>query len=82
MKNLQEIKNTYAQEQGYDDWEQLERRTWSDEQMGIYWQEICIRAQKVALEKAAEKGCDSLELFNSEYEILSKAITNPENLVR
>ena len=41
--------------------------------------EICIRAQKESLEKAAEKGCDSLELFNSEYEILSKSITNEQN---
>ena len=35
---------------------------------------------KASLEKASEKGCDSLELYNSEYEKLEKAITNPENI--
>lgn len=36
---------------------------------------------KASLEKASESGCDSLELYNSEYETLKKSITNPENIV-
>ena len=38
----------------------------------------CIKA---SLEKASESGCDSLELYNSEYEKLKESITNPENIV-
>ena len=45
--------------------------------MKIYAEE-CVKA---SLEKASEKGCDSLELYNSEYETLKKAITNHENII-
>ena len=56
MKTLQEIKNNYAQEQGYEDWDTFlnyyggRHPEWFDQ----HWTEICIRAQKKALEKAAE----------------------------
>lgn len=84
METLLEIKNNYAQEQGCEDWLEFVSSTdhLSNEWFEIVMDEICIRAQKAALEKAAEKGCDSLELFNSEYEILSKEITNEQNLIR
>lgn len=56
MKTLQEIKNQYAQEQGYDDWESIQFDTLSEgEEMEDHMNEICIRAQKAALENAAEK---------------------------
>ena len=84
METLETLKNNYAQEQGYEDWETFlnyyggRHPEWFDQ----HWQEICIRAQKAALEKAEDNACNSLELYNSEYETLSKAITNPENLIR
>ena len=81
--NLQNLKNNYAQEQGYKDWENLQFDTLSEgEEMEDHMDEICIRAQKAALENAEENACNSLELYNYEYDTLSKAITNPENLIR
>lgn len=51
LETLQEIKNEYAQEQGYEDWENLQSDTLSDgEEMEEHMNEICIRAQK-ALKK-------------------------------
>ena len=95
MKNLQEIKNTYAIEQGYDDWETFlnyyggRHPEWFDQ----HWQEICIRAQKAALEKAAENAeitcsrktthCKQCYGGGCENPIVEKeSITNPENLIR
>ena len=48
MKNLQEIKNAYAIEGGYEDWNEL--RYWRDISVVAdgYMNEICIRAQKAA----------------------------------
>lgn len=74
MKTLLEIKNHYAQDQGFPDWEGLQ----SDCQhlcgeMEMHMDEICIRAQKVALEKAAEN-------FFMDWH--KSIITNPENLIR
>ena len=74
MKTLQEIKNTYAIEQGYEDWGDLQDDNLSDgEEMEMHMDEICIRAQKEALEKAAEN-------FYMDWH--KSTITNPENLVR
>lgn len=56
MNTLKEIKKAYAIEQGYEDWETFlnyyggRHPEWFDQ----HWTEICIRAQKAALEKAAE----------------------------
>ena len=80
METLELLNNQYAQEHGYDDWEQLViiNELHSD-RLDKYWTEICIRAQKLALEKAAENA----ECY--EYEkgsIDSSSITNPKNLVR
>lgn len=57
MKTLQEIKNNYAQEHGYEDWEGLRIEFYGDARplrIEGFMDEICIRAQKVALENAAE----------------------------
>lgn len=81
--DLQTLKNTYAQEQGYEDWVDLAiHHELKADRLDKHWIEICIRAQKAALEKAEDNACNSLELYNYEYETLSKAITNPENLIR
>ena len=82
MKTIQEIKENYAQEQGYEDWEQLEMRTWSDEQMGIHWTEICMHAQKEALEKAAENAKIEMDFQLDWHSINKESITTPENLIR
>ena len=74
MKNLQEIKNTYAIEQGYEDWVDLAiHHDLKADRLDQHWTEICIRAQKLALEKAAE-------YFDMYWN--KSAITNPENLIR
>lgn len=87
MENLQEIKNTYAIEQGYEDWESFlnyyggRHPEWFDQ----HWIEICIRAQKAALEKAAENAeIDFVfEPFDDYKAIVDKeTITDPENLIR
>ena len=80
MKTLQEIKNNYAQEQGYEDWDTFlnyyggRHPEWFDQHMT----EICIRAQKEALEKAANKE----ELSYEGFFVIRESITNPENLIR
>jgi len=88
---LNTLKNQYAQEQGYEDWNDFQNNPWLEtEGMEGAMNEICIRAQKAALEKAAEKLERKIELasemgmekenwaFSQSYRI----ITNPENLIR
>ena len=93
MKTLQEIKNHYAQEQGYEDWEDLIEDNWKTILMESHMNEICIRAQKAALEKAAENAeitcsrktthCKQCYGGGCENPIVEKeSITNPENLIR
>lgn len=86
MKTLQEIKNAYAIEQGYDDWEQLLRKNyWNDGDIEVHWTEICIRAQKVALENASKNGVAYKLAYpnNTSKAVVEKSsITNPENLIR
>jgi hypothetical protein len=86
---LNTLKNLYAQEQGYVGWETLRFHSSAFERER-QWTEICIRAQKAALEKAAEKLERKIELtsemgmekenwaFSQSYRI----ITNPENLIQ
>lgn len=89
MKTLQEIKNNYAQELDCKDWQDLIMKTWSDDNMEKYYDEICIRAQKEALKKAAENAkmtaldfmCDCGQSYN-DWSIDRNSITNPENLIR
>lgn len=52
---LDYIKNTYAQEQGYEDWDDLfHAHIHHLLYFELVMNEVCIRAQKAALEKAAE----------------------------
>lgn len=84
MKNLQEIKNTYAIEKGHEDWESFlnyyggRHPEWFDQ----HWTEICIRAQKVALENAAENAKIEMDFQLDWHSINKESITNPENLIR
>ena len=94
--DLQTLKNKYAQEQGYEDWSEL----WHAHihkllDFEIVMDEICIRAQKAALEKAAESA--KVQHYNTRTEkkesasamgnkgqvfsVDSTSITNPENLI-
>lgn len=80
--NLETIKNTYAQEKGYEDWDELATITCYTDgyQMESYMNEICIRAQKLALEKAS----DNLmyKTVNDRFAVIDRtSITNPENLI-
>ena len=74
--DLQTLKDTYAQEQGYEDWKELREELYGNVpelRIEEYMNEICIRAQKAALEKAAE-------YFDMYWN--KSAITNPDNLIR
>ena len=81
MKNLQEIKNTYAIELGYEDWGQLDMLS-GREEITKHIYEICIRAQKAALEKAAENAKIEMDLQTDWYFVNKESITNEENLIR
>lgn len=82
--DLQELKNAYAQEQGYEDW--LEFIVFTDHLSNEWFEnvmnEICIRAQKAALEKAAENAHGNYEDKEVGYYWASaEGITNEENLI-
>ena len=87
--DLQTLKNNYAQEQGYEDWKELREELYGNVpelRIEEYMDEICIRAQKAALENAAEN-VDSEDTFaySSErnmYDYVEKSITDPENLIQ
>ena len=84
MKTLLEIKNHYAQEQGYEDWTELVIiNELNADKLDRHWTEICIRAQKSALENAAENTEDLKYIDVGGYRILdATSITNSENLIR
>ena len=50
--DLNTLKKLYAQDQGYEDWDSIKRKPGYVVEM--HMDEICIRAQKAALGKAAE----------------------------
>ena len=81
--DLQTLKNNYAQEQGYEDWEDLIEDNWKTILMESHMNEICIRAQKLALEKAAENAYIHYPASNNLNPCVDETtITNPENLIR
>lgn len=83
--DLQTLKNTYAQEQECEDWEDLANSVQDDLEYEQHWTEICIRAQKAALERAAENGVAYKLAYpnNTSKAVVEKdSITNPENLIR
>ena len=80
--DLQTLKNNYAQEQGYEDWEDLIEDNWKTILMESYMNEICIRAQKLALEKAVENAKIEMDLQTDWYFVNKESITNEENLIR
>ena len=80
--DLQTIKNNYAQEQGYEDWEDLIEDNWKTILMESHMNEICIRAQKLALENAVENAKIEMDLQTDWYFVNKESITNEENLIR
>ncbi len=89
MKSLQEIKNNYAQEYGYEEWDSL----WHAHihkllDFEIIMDDICLIAQKAALENAAENVTTVHHANQSSYEIeravhyTKHSITNKNNLIR
>ena len=90
---LNTLKNLYAQEQGYEDWEEYVIKQFSFSKFSMTatismfeqrMDEICIRAQKAALEKAAENAVAYKLTYpnNSKAVVEKDSITNPENLIR
>ena len=79
--DLQTLKNNYAQEQGYEDWEQLDMLS-GREEITKHIDEICIRAQKEALEKAVDNVKIEMDLQTDWYFVNKESITNEENLIR
>lgn len=88
--NLTDIKNTYAQEQGYEDWVDLAiYHELKADRLDKHWQEICIRAQKAYGEKIKESVSIFIEsdltvndIFIDDYVNIISKITNPENLIK
>ena len=83
-KRLEEIKNEYAESKGRDNWSdfigcvQMTRgEEHFDKVSELYAREVA----QASLERASEKACDSLELYNYEYKSLEQSITNPDNIV-
>lgn len=88
MGTLLDIKNTYAQEQGYEDWEQLNMLSGRKE-INEHIDEICIRAQKAYGETIKESVSTFIksdltvnDIFIDDYVNIIIKITNPENLIR
>lgn len=84
MNTLTEIKNAYAIEQGYEDWEDLYRRAGRyDENIFFnYEDEVIVLAEKAALEKAAKNLRQGIGDFNMDYQRQKMSITNEQNLIR
>lgn len=93
--DLQTLKNTYAQDKGYEDWDDL----WYAHihkllDFEIVMDDICLRAQKAALENAAENAVTTIEEYYvgevaghigmmADRVIIDRcSITNEQNLIR
>lgn len=91
MSRLEEIKNKISREGGYYSFiESLKDNSLNrssviagalDKIIDKVCKEYAKEVAQASLEKASESGCDSLELYNSEYETLKKSITNESNIV-
>lgn len=91
---LNTLKNLYAQEQGYEDWADLYRRSgYYDEKVFFMHEDAAIvLAEKAALEKAAENAMvnfchkeikkEITDDYGQTYWVHEESITNPENLIR
>lgn len=79
---LNTLKNNYAQEQGYEDWDDLIEDNWKTILMELHMNEICLRAQKAALERVAESARVQMDSQTDWYGVDRTSITNPENLIR
>ena len=76
------LKNNYAQEQGYEDWHELYMLTDSIMIFQMHMNEICIRAQKEALEKAAENATMLFDAVYDWHSVNKESIINENNLIR
>ena len=81
---IKTLKNTYAQEQGYEDWGTFlnyygcRHPEWFDQ----HWTVICIRAQKIALEKVAENATMLFDAVYDWHSVNKESIINENNLIR
>jgi len=88
--DLQTLKNTYAQEQGYEDWLELTLGNDCAWDIEFHWEQICLLAQKAALENAADNAVTITEehyvaghigLTVDRVIIDRSSITNEQNLI-
>lgn len=77
---LNTLKNLYAQEQGYRDWEALQIQSYDTRLFESHMNEICIRAQKASLEKYFEWH-KSQGFVSHKPSDIQEFIANPENLI-
>lgn len=77
--NKEEIFNQYAIEQRYESWSEFisDQPIYNREE---HYLKVTDLIQEELKNKVSVIALDSLELYNSEYEILSKAILNTEIL--
>lgn len=81
--DLNTLKNDYAQEQGYEDWVDLAiHHELKSDRLDQHWTEICIRAQKAALENAAKNtSTQYVRPKTFHYKEIENFITNEQNLI-
>ena len=79
--DLQTLKNNYAQEHGFPDWEGLQADFYGTNELEEHMDEICIRAQKAYRDNILEKIHNINFTHNEGYIKTISAITNPENLI-
>lgn len=94
MSRLNEIKNEYAKEMAFDDWNHLVAKIMSeskgfsfalnvimlhnDEVTKLYAEECCVKT----LENASENATTRMLSFGyNNYEVNPESITNPDNIV-
>ena len=81
--DLQTLKNNYAQEHGYEDWVDLAiHHDLKADRLDQHWTEICIRAQKIALEKESENATMLFDAVYDWYAVNNESIINENNLIR
>ena len=86
MKTLKEIQDEIAIENGFTSWRtlsgRLEKIGAHRQQIGVFWSEVCRRAQlecgKATLDKAAKKAVT----YNEDNQLINtESITSEENIV-
>lgn len=80
MKTLEQIKNEYAKNIGYGDWENLDYNVNDSKEFDEHWKNVCVIAQKECLKLAYEND----EFYqDSDLAVLDyDSITNENNIIK